>query len=187
MIATSAAGLGLSAYQMYQGNKQAKQGANRLNNYNRNDLTNAYENDQISTVASDYAAERNDQMSADMIESSRNGGIRGIFGGVPKVQAFNNSASQEGMQYLDNQIQNRRQNIAQDNVRIRDIREDRDYQNIAGMASQQQAGQQNKWAGMMGLAKSAMYAGDNVDFDFLKGTPKVKAVSSLKSKGLVTV
>ena len=156
MIATSAAGLGLSAYQMYQGNKQSKQAANALKEYKRNDLTNAYENNQISTVASDYAAERNDQMSADMVDASRNGGIRGIFGGIPKIQAFNNSANQEGMQYLDNQIQQRQQNISQDNVRIRDMREDRDYQNIEGMASQQQAGEQNKWSGALGSGKGIM-------------------------------
>jgi len=165
MVGTALGGLALSGYQMHQGNKQAKQASNRLNNYNRNDLTNAYENDQISTVASDYAAERNDLMSADMVESSRNGGIRGIFGGVPKIQSFNNSANQEGMQYLDNQILDRRQNIAQDNIRIRDIREDRDYQNIAGMGSQLQAGQQNKWAGMMSFANSAADIGKSVDWN----------------------
>jgi hypothetical protein len=156
MIGTGLIGAGLSAYQMYQGNQQSKQASNRLNSYKRNDLANPYENDQISTIGSDYAKERNDQMSADMIDASRNGGIRAIFGGLPKIQAMNNSAGQEGRQYLDGQVQQRQQNIAQDNVRTRDIREDRDYQNIAGMSSQQQAGEQNKWSAMMGFGKSAM-------------------------------
>ena len=165
MIGTAASGALLSGYQMYQGNKQSKEGNNRLNNYQRNDLTNPYENDQISTIGSDYAKEQSGQMTADMVDASRNGGVRAIFGGIPKIQAMNNSANQEGRQYLDGQVQQRQQNIAQDNVRIRDIREDRDYQNIAGMSSQQQAGEQNKWSGMMGFAKSAMYAGENVDWN----------------------
>lgn len=169
MVGTAAAGLGLSTYQMYQGNKQAKEASNNLKNYKRNDLTNAYENTQISTVASDYAKDRNDQTSADMVEASRNGGIRAIFGGIPKIQSFNNQANQEGMQNLDNQIQNRQQNIANDNIRIRDVREDRDYQNIGGMSSQQQAGEQNKWAGMMSFANNAMDLGKSVDWDGKKG------------------
>lgn len=169
MIGTAAAGLGLSAYQMYQGNQQSKSAQNRLDAYKRTPLTNAYQNDQISTVASDYAKERNDQMSADMVESSRNGGIRGIFGGISKVQAFNNSANQEGMQYLDGQIQNRQQNIAQDNVKIRGMQDDRDTQNIAGMSSQQQAGEQNKWKGMMSFANNAVDMGKSVDWDGKKG------------------
>ena len=165
MIGTAGAGLLLSGYQAYKGNEQSKQARRDLKNYKRNDLTNAYENNQISTVASDYAKERNDQMSADMVDASRNGGIRAIFGGIPKIQAMTNSANQEGRQYLDGQIQQRQQNIAQDNVRIRDMREDRDYQNIAGMSSQQQAGEQNKWKGMMSFANSAMDMGKSVDWD----------------------
>ena len=165
MIATSGAGLLLSGYQMYQGNQQSKQAENALKNYKRNDLTNPYENDQISTIGSDYMREQSGQMSADMVDSSRNGGIRGVFGGVPKIQAMANSSNQEGRQYLDGQVQQREQNIAQDNVRIRDIREGRDQQNIAGMSSQQQAGEQNKWSGMMSFANSAVDMGKSVDWD----------------------
>ena len=109
MIGTAAAGLALSGYQMYQGNKQSKEAANALKNYKRNDLTNPYENDQISTVGSDYMREQSGQMSADMVDSSRNGGIRAIFGGIPKIQAMTNSANQEGRQYLDGQVQQRGQ------------------------------------------------------------------------------
>jgi len=184
MIATSAAGLGLSAYQMYQGNQQSKQAANALKNYKRNDLTNAYENNQISTVASDYAAERNDQMSADMVDSSRNGGIRAIFGGIPKIQSINNSANQDTINSLNDQVLRRQDNISQDNIRIRGVKEDRDNQNIAGMSSQQQAGEQNKWSGMMSFANSASDLGKSVDWNGKKdGVSYNERLAKAGSKG----
>jgi hypothetical protein len=46
------------AFQGIKGMAEKKQGKDELNDYDRQDLTNAYENRPISTMGSDYLAEQ---------------------------------------------------------------------------------------------------------------------------------
>lgn len=156
---------GLGAYQTVDGIINKDAGKRGIRNYQRQDLANAYENTQISSMGSRYLSEESSRANASLINAARNGGIRGVMGGIPQIIEANNSSNQEGRLYLDAQVQNRTNNIAQDNMRIRAMRERRDEGNLAALSSQVQSGRQDMWSGMMGMAKGGRYAYQSGELD----------------------
>jgi hypothetical protein len=67
-----------------------KQGKDELNDYDRQDLTNAYENRPISTMGRLLSGAKSTSNS-NLVEASRNGGIRGVLGAIPGIQSENNN------------------------------------------------------------------------------------------------
>ena len=159
------AGTGLltSGFQAYQGYEKNKKAERDLSEYQRQELKNNYEDVQISTLGSDLMRDENGRTTASLVDASRGGGLRGIFGGIPKIQEYNSNENQKAQVQLDDQFNKRQYAIAEDNSRLQNIKEMRDRENIAGMSSQAQAGRQDMWSGALGLAKSTMYAADNTD------------------------
>jgi hypothetical protein len=162
--ATALVSGGLAAYQTIDGISTRKKGERGIDNYDRQDLQSAWENTQVSTMGSRYMAEESQRANANIIDATRNGGIRGVMGGIPQIMGVNNMQNQEGRMYLDRQVQDRTNNIAQDDVRLREMRERRDENNIAGFSSQIQTGRQDMWSGMMGIAKAGRWGLQNGAF-----------------------
>jgi hypothetical protein len=162
--ATALVSGGLAAYQTIDGISTRKKGERGIDNYERQDLQNAWENTQVSTMGSRYMAEESQRANANIIDATRNGGIRGVMGGISQIMGVNNMQNQEGRMYLDRQVQDRTNNIAQDDVRLREMRERRDENNIAGFSSQIQTGRQDMWSGMMGIAKAGRWGLQNGAF-----------------------
>lgn len=152
---TAVLGVGVSGYMAYQGAKQKKDAKNELNEYERQTLTNAFENIPISTVGSDLMREESGRTSANLVEASRGAGVRGIFDALPKIVAENNNANREARSYLDDQFNKRSYSKAGDEINMRNIRENRDNGNIASLSSQIDAGRQDMWNGITGMAKAA--------------------------------
>ena len=150
-------GLGLAGYQLYQGEQQKKQAKADLNKYKRQDLKNPYENIQISTVGSDLLREESGRTTANLVDASRNLGIRGIMGNLPKIQALNNDQNKEAQKYLDDQDIKRQYAIAGDETNLRQMREQRDFTNISALGSQFNAGNIQMWDGIKGAGGALMY------------------------------
>jgi hypothetical protein len=93
---TAIASTALAAYQTVDGISQQKKGQSNLDGYDRQSLGNAYEDTQISTMGTRYLAEESQRANATLIDATRNGGIRGVLGGIPQIVAANNSQNQEG-------------------------------------------------------------------------------------------
>ena len=127
---------------------------NELNNYERQELVNAHKNRQVSTVGSDILQDQSNRTTATTVDALRQGGLRGIFGGLPKVQAYNNKTSMDIRNYLDTQQIGIDRDYAMDEARLRQIREHRDNQNIAGLSSGIDAANQDMWSGISGAANS---------------------------------
>lgn len=147
-------GLGISAFQAFQGAKDKKNAQNQLNDYERQTLSNAYENIQISTVGSDLMTQESQRTTANLTDATRNAGLRGVLGGIPKIQAQNNLANQEARKYLDDQVNKRQYAISEDEIRLRNIKENRDVENISALSSQVDAGKQDMWNGIIGGFKA---------------------------------
>lgn len=154
-------GTGLGVYQAIQGSKDKKRAERALNDYERQSLDNAFENIQVSTVGSDLMREESGRTTSNLVDATRNAGLRGILGGIPKIQAGNNSANQEARKYLDDQVNQRQYAIAEDNVKIRGIKENRDNANIAALSSEVNAGKQDIWNGMIGAYKGVSSLANN--------------------------
>lgn len=156
-------GLAMSGYQMYQGQKNKKAAERAMRNYERQDLVNPYEDMQISTAGTDLMREETGRATASLVDAGRNAGIRGIYGNLPKVVAYNNQSNMETRAYLDDQIQKRDYAIAGDETAIRDINEARDTANLAGIGQQMEVGRQDLWSGIRGMGASAMYVANAFD------------------------
>jgi hypothetical protein len=166
--------VGMGAYTIAQNEKAKKEAEKKLNNYERQDLENAFENIQISTMGSDLAREEAAGNAATMIDTLQRGGTRAVLGGLPQVQEYLTGVNNQAAQYLDSQQTRRDYAIAQEEGRIRDIRENRDMQNIGALSSQINAADQNIQNGYMGMASAAMYGARNIDFGGF--TPQVEEV-----------
>jgi len=129
-----------------------------MRDYERQDLTNPYADMPISTIGSDLVREETGRATASMVDASRNAGIRGIYGNIPKIVANTNAVNAETRAYLDDQVQKRNYAIAGDETAIRDINESRDTANLAGIGQRMEVGRQDMWSGLRGLGATAMMA-----------------------------
>lgn len=162
--ALTAAGLGMSAFQTIKGMSDANKAKRDLANLETPDLNNAFENIQISTVGSDLMKEQNAMTSANMIDSARSGGVRSVMGSIPRIMGINNDQNKEARAYLDNQVQQRDYAIAEDDMRLRQMNEQRYMGDVAGLGNAMGVGQQNAFSGLRGGFASIGYGLDNGAF-----------------------
>lgn len=179
-ITTAAIGVGLAAYQVYQGAQDKKEAKRALNDFKRQDLTNPYENMQISTVGTDAMREEAGRTSANLVESSK-GDIRSVMGNIPQIVALNNDMNRGIQTDLDMQVQKRNYAIANQKVNNQGVQEGRDNADLSGIGTQLNVGRQDMWNGMRGLMTTANYAANNIDF---KGTgPEISKAVNLQPIG----
>lgn len=162
-ITSGVLAVGTAGYQIYQGEQRKKQAKADMNEYERADLENAFENIQVSTIGSDLAREELQRGSASVVDALQQGGSRMVTAGLPRVQSALISGTNEARSYLDNQVQTRDRLIAQDNVNLRGVRENRDIQNLSAISSEYNAGNQDVWNGILGVASGAMSVGRSLD------------------------
>jgi len=148
---------GVSGYMAYDASERERKAKNEMNNYERQTLDNAFKDIPISTVGSELMREENQRTAADLIDASRNGGIRGVFAGIPKIQSFTNTSNREARAYLDDQDIKRNYAIAGDNQNLRGIRENRDNANISSLSNQEQKAYSDKWNGISGAVSGLAY------------------------------
>lgn len=160
--AIATAGLGLAAYQTAKANQDKKNAKRALNNFERHDLSNAFEDIPISTIGSDYMREENQLATAGAIDAAQNGGARVITGTLPRIVAANNDANRAGQAYLDNQVQQRNYAIANDNVRIQGVNEQRDNMDLSGIGTAIQTARQDEWSGIRGMYNSLGYMSNTI-------------------------
>lgn len=161
-ITTAAIGLAASGYQVYSSEKKKKQAQNELNNYERQELTNAFENVKISTMGSDLLKEENARNTANLVDATRIAGDRTIIGGIPRIVASSNEVSREAAKMLDDQVKQKEYAIAGDKTRIQGITENRDISNISALSSQVDAANQDKWNGINGAISSIYSLGNAI-------------------------
>lgn len=169
---------GLAAgYQIYSGAKDKKNAENALNNFERQDLSNPYENIQLSTIGTDAMREESGRTAANLVENSR-GDMRSIMGNIPRIVALNNEMNKGVQVELDNQNQRRDYAIAGDETNIRGIQEGRDNADLSGIGTQLNVGRQDMWSGIKGVVSTGMYAANNLNFSG-KQRPEATGISEL--------
>jgi hypothetical protein len=177
-------GTGASIYQIAQGAKDANESEEALAGYERQELNNVYKDIQISTVGSDLMKEQSDLGMASMTDMARTGGVRGIMGALPRIQAESNHNSREARKYLDDQDIQRKYAAAGDERRIQGMTEQRENSEISGLGQQLEVGRQTMWNGISGLGNSITSGITNSDFGGL--TPQVSEVSRMATNGVST-
>jgi hypothetical protein len=152
-VATSMAiigGLGLAKgiYDTVSASSDKKKRQAELDAFQRQDLTNSYENMQISTIGSDVMREESSRNMATSMNTIGNAGTRAIIGATPKLVAERNNVGREIQKNLDDQVQKRNYAIAVDDGRIRDMQEQRDNADLAGLGNAINVANQDMNTGM---------------------------------------
>ena len=156
MTATALVGTGISAFQTIKAGKEKKDAQKAMDNYNRQELVNPYENIKLSTYGTDVMREESARTVASLTDTARSMGARGAMGLIPKIQANANKVNQEIGMDLEQQDVNRQKMIAGGGERIMGYKEQRDNNNISALSSQYTAANEDFSKGLWGMASGAM-------------------------------
>ena len=154
-VAIGAVGVGMSAYQAYKGSQQAEEAKKALENLPVQELKNPYENLQVSTMGADLKQQEQQRLEASQIEALQGAGVRGVVGGLGRVESGSQAVAQQTGADLDAQRKAIDQAIASGDMTVQQMEEQRKNANIAALSSQVSAGQQQQYQGLQGMFQSA--------------------------------
>lgn len=145
--AQGAIGLVGGAAKFFEGRKMQRQAQQLIDNFEWQDLENAYTNKQVSTLGSDLMREENARAMSTATGALREGGSRALIGGLGKVVSQSNTTNREIAANLDEQQKALDLAAAADDVRIRSMVEERQANELAGYGEMLQQGRSMKNAG----------------------------------------
>lgn len=166
-VATSMAiigGLGLAkgAFDTISAAKRQKQHQAELDSYQRQELTNAYKDMQLFTAGNDMMRDDASRNMATAMNTIGNAGTRAIIGATPKLLAEQNNANRELQKGIEDQQTKRAYAIAGDETRIRDMQEQRDNADLAGLGNAIDTARQDKNMGINTALNGAMTIGAGI-------------------------
>lgn len=162
------------------GANQASKARKAIENYQRQELTNAYDGVSVSTIGADLQREEMARATATGVEALRSAGTRGLVGGLGRLQQGVNLQSRQIGAGLDMQQQRIDFARAQDQTRVRQMQERREEQDLAGYGQQLAVGQQNMFSGIGDLTQIAGAAGGLMGGG---GRSPLQGVSQMSSVG----
>jgi hypothetical protein len=158
MTAIAATGALASGIQAISGAKQKRDAQRELENYQRQELINPAEGLQVSTLGAKLKAEGQARLAATQVGALQGGGVRGLVGGLGRVDAENQMVNSEIGAGLDAEQKQIDQMYAQYEGNIMGMQEQREVADIAGLSSQYNAGNAMLWQGIGGIAQSGIAA-----------------------------
>lgn len=187
--AQGAIGLVGGAAKFFEGRKMQRQAQQLIDNFEWQDLENAYTNKQVSTLGSDLMREENSRAMATATGALREGGSRALIGGLGKVVSQSNTMNRQIAANLDEQQKALDLAAAADDVRIRSMVEERQANELAGYGEMLQQGRSMKNAGFSeGLnAIGGIGAGLAGSFSGLSSVPQAMSSASVSIPRTSTV
>lgn len=140
-----------------EGKKFMKKAEGLMNAFEWQDLDNAFAKLQVSTLGSDLQNETIGRTSSTAMDAIKAGGARSILGGTNKVVQATNDATNRVSADLDKQRKTIDYAAATDDVRIRDMVERRQAEELAGYGQMFNVGLGMKYQGyadMMNVGQS---------------------------------
>lgn len=160
VLAGIGAGLGAlgSIKQMQDGARQMKQAREAIDNYNRQELANAWEGVGISRMGGDVRRAESARGLATAAQTAARFGPRG-FGMLTSGVRAHNLVGQQVAADWDAQRKQLDARAAQDRANIRAMQEAREAADLQGLGQQLAMGQERRDAGMAGLSSTMFNAG----------------------------
>lgn len=155
--ATAAVGVAGGVAKFFEGRSMQRKAQSLIDNFEWQDLTNPYENQQVSTLGSDLRTEQANITTATNVEALRSGGNRAIVGGLGRVQAQNNTLNRDIASDLDKQQKQIDFAKSGQDVRNQSMIEKRQGDELAGYGQMLGMGQQMKFGGMTDILNTAGY------------------------------
>jgi hypothetical protein len=154
-LAIGVASAGMAGYQAYSGSKQAAEARRDLENQPVQELKNSYRDLNVTRYGADLKSEEQQRLASSQVEALQGAGVRGVVGGLGRVEVGNQAVAKEIGADLDAQRKAIDQAIASGDMTIQQIEEQRKNANIAALSSQISAGQQQQWQGLQGVMQGA--------------------------------
>jgi hypothetical protein len=142
--------------------RQEKEASRALENYKRQQLTNVADNLEVSTLGADIQRQEQSRLASSQIDALRGGGTRALLGGLGRVEAGNQNVNRQIAADIDMQQKMIQQQQAEDEARIRAMRENRENADVAALSSQVQAGRQDMWGGIGNMVRGVGMAGQAI-------------------------
>ena len=161
MAATTAmTGIGLlgSTFQIIKGAKDKSDAEKTLENYKRQEFTNIADTMQVSTLGADLQREEQSRLAATQVGALQGMGSRGVIGGLGRLETGSQQMNRQIGAELDAQQKQIDQMRAQDQANIRAMQEQREQQDIAGLSSQYNTGNQMMFQGIGSVAQTSIAA-----------------------------
>lgn len=140
--AIAAVGVGMSVAKGISENNKRKQYEKAINNYDRQELKNPYEDLQVSRKGTELALQENARNSANMVEAMQGGGINGL-GMLSQIQSNTNDLNQQVTANLDQQYINNENKKAEGEAMIMKMEENREEGDLAGLGNAMATAQNN--------------------------------------------
>lgn len=131
---------------------QAGKARKAIDNYQRQDLVNTQEGRSVSTKAQEYAQEQLAMSAATAMQGIQASGVRGVVGATSKIVGNAVDSAQKIGAEIDVAQTQLDKDIADDEVRIQGMQEEREKADLAGLGQQMAVGQQNMFSGIGDLA-----------------------------------
>lgn len=156
---------GLGIYNIIRGSKEQRDAQKALENYQRQELNNAYDNVQVSTRGADLQREEQARLASSQVDALQGAGTRGLVAGLGRVETGNQRVNLGIGANLDEQQKAIDQMKAEDDVRIRMMQENREQNDINALSSQYQAGKQDANMGMGNIVQGFGSLGNQIGFN----------------------
>ncbi len=164
-VASAGISAGLGIYQAIKGSKEQRDASRALNEYQRQQLNNAYDNVQVSTRGADLQREEQARLASSQVDALQGAGTRALVGGLGRVETGNQRVNLGIGANLDEQQKAIDQMKAEDDVRIRMMQENREQNDINALSSQYQAGKQDANMGMGNIVQGFGSLGNQIGFN----------------------
>lgn len=156
LVAVAAVGLGLSVYQTVDAKKKEKEAKQAADEYQRQNLTNPYENLQVSTLGADLQQQNLNNQVTTATDALRAGGARAVLGGLPTIYDNVIQANQQIAAGLDQQYNQNQQARAQGNAMVQNMNEQRESNDLLGIGNAMNVARQEYNQGLSNTIKSGV-------------------------------
>ena len=145
-----------SAAQAASGAARAKKAKKALEKFQRQELKNVTKDLKVSTLGAQLQTQEAQRRFATGVDALRSGGVRGLVGGLSSLEQQQQVQQQQIAAGLDMQQAQIDQMRVQDEANIRQMQEQRESSQIAGLGAEIAAGRQQVNAGLQGIGQAGL-------------------------------
>lgn len=164
-LASAGISTGLGIYGAIKGAKEQRDAEKAMNEYQRQELNNIYENAQVSTLGADLQREEQARLASSQVNALQGAGTRALVGGLGRVETGNQMVNQKIGANLDEQQKAIDQMTAEDQARIRSMQEARENADINALSSQYQSGKQDMNMGLGNIVQGFGSMSNQMNFN----------------------
>ena len=161
LIISAAASLG----QAVSGYARKRKAQKALDRFRRQNLQNVTKGMRVSTLGAELRSQEQARRFSTSVDALQGAGVRGLVGGLGRQEMISDVAGQRTAASLDQQQMMIERMGAQDESRMRQMQEARESGAIAGLGTEISQGSNQMMQGAMGLAQTAVAAGQAGLFD----------------------